>query len=193
MEPIVKATIQAAILSAISNTLAQLISCHRAGHGYTLDTNPLVTFVTFSLLSCPPNYLWQSWLESTFPGYTSPDDAAVEKKIDPAFAQPPASSRPKALSIKNTAIKFALDQTLGAAVNNALFIVGIAFLKGQSVETALSALQKDFFPLLFAGQKLWPLVSIISFTLVPLEHRTVFGGIIGVGWGVFLSLMANDK
>ncbi|KAG9647114.1 MFS general substrate transporter, partial [Aureobasidium melanogenum] len=291
MEPIVKATIQAAILSAISNTLAQLISCHRAGHGYTLDTGPLVTFVTFSLLSCPPNYLWQSWLESTFPGYTSPDDAgtvasiaqqpqvkaaldaaaptlqrieetaspvlqkasaattaladsdavknarrrasegvdtvkakakelearaginqspmakpptrsqtfsthdgqAVEKKIDTAFAQPSLSSSPKALSIKNTAIKFALDQTLGAAVNNALFIVGIAFLKGQSVETALSALQKDFFPLLFAGQKLWPLVSIISFTLVPLEHRTVFGGIIGVGWGVFLSLMANDK
>ncbi|KAH0353957.1 MFS general substrate transporter, partial [Aureobasidium melanogenum] len=291
MDPIVKATIQAAILSAISNTLAQLISCHRAGHGYSLDTGPLVTFVTFSLLSCPPNYLWQSWLESTFPGYTSLDDAgtvasiaqqpqvkaaldaaaptlqrieetaspvlhkasaattaladsdavkdarrrasegvdtvkakakelearvginqspmakpstrsqtfstpdgqAVEKKIDPAFAQPPPSSSPKALSIKNTAIKFALDQTLGAAVNNALFIVGIAFLKGQSIETALSALQKDFFPLLFAGQKLWPLVSIISFTLVPLEHRTVFGGIIGVGWGVFLSLMANDK
>lgn len=211
-------------------------------HGYSLDTGPLVTFVTFSLLSCPPNYLWQSWLESTFPGYTSPDDAgtvasiaqqpqvkaaldaaaptlqrieetaspvlqkasaattaladsdavknarrrasegvdtvkakakelearaginqspmakaptrsqtfstpdgqAVEKKIDATFAQPPPSSSPKALSIKNTAIKFALDQTLGAAVNNALFIVGIAFLKGQSVETALSALQKVF-------------------------------------------------
>jgi protein Mpv17 len=52
---------------------------------------------------------------------------------------------------------------------------------------------QDFFPLLFAGQKLWPLVSIISFTLVPFEHRTVFGGLIGVGWGVFLSLMANNK
>jgi hypothetical protein len=278
-------------------------------HGYSLDTGPLVTFVAFSLLSCPPNYLWQSWMESTFPSYTSPDDAgtvasiaqqpqvkaaldaaaptlqsiedtaapvlqkasaattaladsnavknarrrasegvdtvrakakelearaginqspmakpptrsqtfstpdgqAVEKKIDTTFAQPPASSNPKALSIKNTAIKFALDQTFGAVANNALFIVGIAFLKGQSVDTALSALQtvcvaasmahryipltpsQDFFPLLFAGQKLWPLVSIISFTLVPFEHRTVFGGVIGVGWGVFLSLMANNK
>jgi hypothetical protein len=207
-------------------------------HGYSIDTGPLVTFVAFSLISCPPNYLWQSWMESTFPGYTSPDDAgtveslaqqpqvkaaldaaaptlqrieetaapvmqkasaattalsdsdivknarrrasegvdavkakakelearaginqapmaetptrsqtfstsdgqAVEKKIDTTFAQPPASSKPKALSIKNTAIKFALDQTFGAAANNALFIVGIAFLKGQSVDTALSAL-----------------------------------------------------
>lgn len=76
--------------------------------------------------------------------FSTHDGQAVEKKIDPTFAQPPASSRPKALSIKNTAIKFALDQTLGAAVNNALFIVGIAFLKGQSVETALSALQKVY-------------------------------------------------
>jgi hypothetical protein len=207
-------------------------------HGYSLDTGPLVTFVAFSLISCPPNYLWQSWMESTFPGYTSPNDAGtvaslaqqpqvkaaldaaaptlqrieetaapvmqkasaattalsdsdvvrnarrrasegvdtakakakelearaginqapmakpptrsqtfstsdgqtVEKKIDTTFAQPHASSKPKALSIKNTAIKFALDQTFGAAFNNALFIVGIAFLKGQSVDTALSAL-----------------------------------------------------
>jgi hypothetical protein len=260
MEPIVKATIQAAVLSAISNILAQLISCYRAGvslqayiwlssllpdwtdveqHGYSLDTGPLVTFVAFSLLSCPPNYLWQSWMESTFPSYTSPNDSgtvasiaqqpqvkaaldaaaptlqsieetaapvlqkasaattaladsdaiknarrrasegvdtvrakakelearaginqspmaklptrsqtfstpdgqAVEKKIDTTFAQPTASSNPKALSIKNTAIKFALDQTFGAVANNALFIVGIAFLKGQSVDTALSALR----------------------------------------------------
>ena len=207
-------------------------------HGYSLDTGPLVTFVTFTLLSCPPNFLWQSWMESTFPSYTSPDDAgtvasiaqqpqvkaaldaaaptlqrieetaapvlekasaattaladsdavknarrrasegvdtvkakakelearaginqsplakpptraqtfsthdgqAVEKKIDTTFAQPPASSNSKALSIKNTAIKFALDQTFGAVVNNALFIVGIALLKGQSLDTALSAL-----------------------------------------------------
>ncbi|KEQ72879.1 hypothetical protein M436DRAFT_47606 [Aureobasidium namibiae CBS 147.97] len=291
MEPIVKATIQACVLSAISNILAQLISCYRRGHGYSLDTGPLVTFVAFTLLSCPPNFLWQSWMESTFPSYTSPDDAgtvasiaqqpqvkaaldaaaptlqrieetaapvlekasaattaladgdavknarrrasegvdtvkakakelearaginqsplakpptraqtfsthdgqAIEKKIDTTFAQPPASANPRALSIKNTAIKFALDQTFGAVVNNALFIVGIALLKGQSLDTALSALHTDLFPLLFAGQKLWPLVSIISFTLVPFEHRTVFGGVIGIGWGVFLSLMANDK
>lgn len=46
---------------------------------------------------------------------------------------------------------------------------------------------------MFAGQKLWPLVSIIGFTVVPFEHRTVFGGVIGIGWGVYLSLMANDK
>jgi hypothetical protein len=45
----------------------------------------------------------------------------------------------------------------------------------------------------FAGQKLWPLVSIISLTLVPVEKRMVFGSTVGVGWGIFLSLMAGGK
>jgi protein Mpv17 len=40
---------------------------------------------------------------------------------------------------------------------------------------------------------LWPLVSLISLTLVPVERRMVFGSIIGVGWGIFLSLMAGGK
>lgn len=256
MDPVVSATIQAAVLSAISNILAQLISCHREGvrlepitlvidanidlqHGYTIDTTPLVISVVYALLSCPPNYLWQSWMESKFPGYTSPDDAGtvasitqqpqvkaaldaagptlqrieetttpalqkasaattaladndtvksarrrasegvdtvraktqelearaginhspmaksparsqtfstsdgqtIEKKVDGAFAQPPPASAPKVLSVKNTAIKFALDQTFGAAINNALYILGIAFLQGQSADAAFSALR----------------------------------------------------
>jgi hypothetical protein len=213
-------------------------------HGYSLDTAPLANFVAFSLVSCPPNYLWQTYLEATFPGYTSPNEAgtvssiaqqpqvksaldaavptlqrieqtagpalrtleekasaattalvdseavkiarrrasegvdtvkaktkelearagfnqsplaksparvqtfsthdgqAIEKKVDDAFAQsPPTTSAPKKLNVKNTAIKFALDQTIGAVVNNVMFIVGIALLKGQTLDTAFSALQ----------------------------------------------------
>ena len=52
---------------------------------------------------------------------------------------------------------------------------------------------QDLLPILFAGQKLWPAVSIVSFTLVPLEYRTMFGGIVGIGWNVFLSLFVGAK
>jgi len=52
---------------------------------------------------------------------------------------------------------------------------------------------QDTLTLIFAGQKLWPAVSIISFTLVPLESRTVFGGVVGIFWGIFLSLFAGGK
>lgn len=50
--------------------------------------------------------------------------------------------------------------------------------------------QQDTLPLMAAGYKLWPLVSLLSFTIIPPKHRIVFGGIVGVGWGIFLSLFA---
>lgn len=45
-------------------------------------------------------------------------------------------------------------------------------------------------PIYWAGLKLWPAVSLISFTLIPVEKRVVFGSIVGVAWGIFLSLQA---
>ncbi|KAK4964339.1 hypothetical protein LTR66_012340 [Elasticomyces elasticus] len=99
----------------------------------------------------------------------------------------------KKLNVANTAVKFALDQTLGAAFNTVLFIAGIGALRGHSFDAVKGAVLKDFFPLIFAGQKLWPAVSLISFTLIPVESRTLFGSLVGVGWGIFLSLTAAKK
>lgn len=115
--------------------------------------------------------------------YTTPDGTLVDRLQEGGPAR-------KKLNLRNTAIKFALDQTLGAAVNTVLFVAGMALLKGEALETVVGNVREQFWPLLFAGQKLWPLVSIVSFTLVPVEKRTVFGGIVGVGWGIFLSLRA---
>ena len=106
---------------------------------------------------------------------------------------PGLSKAKKQLNIRNTATKFLLDQTVGAAVNTTMFIMGIAMLRGQSWQYGWEETKTGFWPLVFAGQKLWPLVSIISLTLVPVERRMVFGSIIGVGWGIFLSLMAGEK
>lgn len=41
-----------------------------------------------------------------------------------------------------------------------------------------------------AGYKLWPLVSLLNFTVVPVEQRTLVGSLVGLGWGVFLALRA---
>lgn len=43
---------------------------------------------------------------------------------------------------------------------------------------------------MIAGYKLWPLVSLLKFTFVPVEQRTVVGSLVGLGWGVFLALRA---
>lgn len=100
---------------------------------------------------------------------------------------------PRKLNIKNTAMKFALDQTVGATVNTVLFIAGIGLIRGQSLDLVLRDVQEQFWPMIFAGQKLWPLVSILCFTLVPLQYRMLVGNVAGVIWGVYLSLVVGQE
>jgi len=45
---------------------------------------------------------------------------------------------------------------------------------------------------MISGWKLWPLVSLLNFTLVPVEKRVLVGNIVGLLWGVYLSLFAAD-
>ena len=140
------------------------------------------------------------------------------------------------LDVKNTAIKFGLDQTLGAIFNNSAFLVAIRLMRGGPLESCITALREvrslvclvafgtivassmvqfplphcesrrkqsilarqsantlfdasqELLPILFAGYRLWPLVSILNFTVVPVERRVVVGSLVGLGWGVFLAL-----
>lgn len=111
--------------------------------------------MTYSVLSCPPNYIWQAFLEAQFPGRAkelSPTEKELivdevvtgtgtgaeindangdlskrhveektmaEKSEDATTTTGPLSEskKTKKLNLKNTAIKFSLDQTLGSAIN----------------------------------------------------------------------------
>lgn len=54
---------------------------------------------------------------------------------------------------------------MGAAVNSLLFIVIMGGLKGASTAEAIQLAKQDFWPLMLAGLKLWPFVSILQFTV----------------------------
>ncbi|KAH6854907.1 hypothetical protein B0I37DRAFT_422784 [Chaetomium sp. MPI-CAGE-AT-0009] len=121
--PIVTATIQGAVISAISNILAQAITAHQNNTPLIIDYIPVFQYTLFAILSTPPNFLWQDFLESTFPAY----DMAMAPTQEEAVA---ADAKPDAkrvriveprLNKRNTALKTLLDQTVGAAVNTALF------------------------------------------------------------------------
>ena len=144
---LVTATIQAAVLNATSNVLAQAISAYRKDvrsycHSSTLyhkaqaqtkctqaplslNLLPILHFVIFTLLNCPPNFLWQEYLEQRFPGNTA--STAISEKSQGAAVK-------KKLNVGNTVKKLILDQTVGAAVNTVLFTAVIGALKGLSGE-----------------------------------------------------------
>lgn len=138
---VVTATAQAVVIGAISNVLAQLLQAFNENVGYSdidyhrmmltpksqkpldFDVSTFTFFVIFSLISCPPNVLFQIQLEEAFPA----------DKID-------AQGR-KRLSKSNTAKKFLLDQTVSATFNTVAYIAAIAAFRGKDGGEILHQIQ----------------------------------------------------
>ena len=131
----------------------------------------LLQFVFFTFLTCPPNFLWQEYMEEKLPGYPLQVDGT------------------RSLNIANTARKFVLDQTLGAAINTAIFIAGFAAMKGKDTQAIQREVRRETFPLMKNGWKLWPAVSILNFTVVPVHRRILVGSAVGLFWGIYLSII----
>ncbi|KAL7898386.1 hypothetical protein HDV63DRAFT_349937 [Trichoderma sp. SZMC 28014] len=208
--PIVQATLQSSFLAAVSNILAQAITAYKNNATVTIDWVPVFQFVLFAVVSTPPNFLWQDFLESTFPAHPSPPPSKSSKEKN-------KDKSPPKLSLTNTIIKFTLDQTVGAALNTLLFSTFTRSLRHAMLHapriTNLPAAAKywsspnavdfrvvdfavvweeakaEFWSLMFAAAKLWPAVSLINFTLVKsVQGRNLVGALAGVVWGVYVSL-----
>ncbi|RCI08721.1 hypothetical protein L249_4764 [Ophiocordyceps polyrhachis-furcata BCC 54312] len=192
--PLVTATVQAALLGALSNVLAQLLTADESTE--SIDWIPVLQFLLFNIVSTPPNFLWQEFLESTYPRKNN-----------------------GSLSIYNTMVKFALDQTIGALVNTLLFSIFIHalqdamahaphmeslpaaaayFMKPGAVNLTrvdalaiLDAAKRDFWPVVVTGLKFWPAVSLINFSFVKtVATRNLVGASAGVVWGIYMSTVA---
>lgn len=176
-------------------------------------------FIVLTLLTAPPNYKWQQLLEQSFPAYAPSTDPALplshreaeKRRNEDASLQ--GTSRSK-LNIKNTLTKWFIDcMTAGALMNTVVFIVLMGLMKGQpvgqiyqNVRTVsgssgssssdcedvgeITNLLQQTVPIIFAGYKVWPIVSIVCFSFVPVEKRIVFFSAVGLLWGIYMSLVA---
>ena len=149
----------------------------------------------------------QEFLESSFPAYP------VQRR------KPGAKVPPPRLSVRNTLIKFALDQTVGATFNTLLFSTFMRSLRAATAHapritsfnkaadfwttsggvdftrvdfaSVWDAALEEFWGIVVAGWKLWPAVSLINYTLVKtVEGRNLVGSIAGVIWGIYMSFVA---
>ncbi|WYZ39127.1 hypothetical protein EsH8_III_001041 [Colletotrichum jinshuiense] len=225
LPPIVSATLQSAALSGTSNLLAQALTAYQTDKQLVIDWVPVFQFIIYTLVSTPPNFMWQGFLEESFPAYqVSPTEDAVasaaandEKELD-REARENKLVEPK-LNIRNTLIKLVLDQTVGAALNTLAFSmfmhsIQIAMTRPEHLSSAqhsgsflfsrgaidyskvdwrsvVNRSQLEFVPIFIAGLKLWPLVSLINFAFIKsIEGRNLVGGLAGVIWGIYMSLVA---
>ncbi|CUS13804.1 unnamed protein product [Tuber aestivum] len=197
MSAIINASIQAALLSAFSTLLAQSLQAYKLNTTLSFDFKPAYQFALYALLSTPPNFIWQEWLETAFPGNVPLpiNGKATERRSGSAMLQ-------TRISKSNTLRKFLLDQFLGGPVNNALFLAAMAGFRGLPLEGAVQYVKAvslpsdsftkgkmEFLPLSLASYKLWPFASIIAFVFIPVERRLLFGGFVALGWNIYLSLL----
>lgn len=155
-------------------------------------------------------------MEETFPSShpepTNDAIAAAATDDDKALDAAPALVEPK-LNVRNTVIKTLLDQTVGAAVNTALFsmfmhplkaamahhVPGHEFLTGSGGRIvdygavdwrhAVALSRAEFWPLVKASWAFWPFVSVLNFAVIKdVARRSLVGNLAGVAWGVYMSL-----
>lgn len=182
------ATVQATVLNALSGVFAQGILAYRKGAVDEIDFSSILRFIVYTVLTTPPNYRWQEFLEQTFPTTTElkEDVQSLKDKPSPSPSQDAVAGGK--LNVANTAAKFFLDQGLGAPVNTLLFICLMGQMNLQGYDSILSSVVSDFWPMLFAGYRVWPIVCLLNLVVVPFDYRQLVGSIAGLGWGVFLSL-----
>ncbi|KAL5093889.1 hypothetical protein Trisim1_009365 [Trichoderma cf. simile WF8] len=205
--PILTATLQAAALSTASNLCAQFIETYwNKQTALHLDHIQLFRFIVLSLITAPPNYLWQQFLEKSFPAYPSTqkardvgkdielkamEEAAAGASIGEGSQSQSESSTQPRFSIRNTLTKWFIDCiTAGAIMNTVAFLVIMGVLKGQPMVQISSNIKAETIPIIIAGYKIWPIASIVSFSFVPVHRRIVFLSFIGLLWGIYLSLVA---
>jgi hypothetical protein len=172
-------------------------------------------FFVLHLITAPPNYRWQEFLERSFPPREHADnssalplhDADRKRESSDNQSQTPANERllsrwiPRRnsgrrnqsgkLNLKNTIIKWFIDCiTLGALMNTTAFLVIMGVLKGQSRDHIFQNLQTQTLRIIFAGYRIWPLASLVSFSFVPVRRRILFFGAVGLCWNVYMTMIA---
>jgi len=91
-------------------------------------------FMLFTCITAAPNVLFQTAMEKAFPTKTIP--RSERQKIDGKdhSSDDMLLQKHGHLNIRNTVIKFFLDQSLSASVNTMLFICVLGCIKGRSLE-----------------------------------------------------------
>ncbi|KAI0971402.1 hypothetical protein F4678DRAFT_432769 [Xylaria arbuscula] len=92
----------------------------------------------------------------------------------------------KVLSI---GIKVAVNQLMFTPLFNVYFFGAQALLSGDTLAEAWRRVYNTV-PVSFVNScKLWPAVTAFNFAFVPIEYRSIFGGVIAVGWQTYLSFL----
>jgi protein Mpv17 len=82
-----------------------------------------------------------------------------------------------------------INQAFFTPLFNSYFFGMQSLLSGATLPEILERIKNTVPTSWYNSCKLWPAVTAFSFTYIPIEYRSIFGGVIAIGWQTYLSLL----
>ncbi|TEA17361.1 Protein SYM1 [Colletotrichum sidae] len=139
---------------------ADLSAQNMSGNEYNPERT--VRSLIIGAISSIPSYKWFIFLSQNF-NYTS-----------------------RLLSL---ATKVVVNQMCFTPIFNSYFFGMQAFLAGDNFDQIIERIRRTVPVSIVNSCKLWPAVTAFSFSFIPMEYRSVFSGVIAVGWQTYLSFL----
>jgi len=92
----------------------------------------------------------------------------------------------KANSLTTVLGKVFVDQTTFGPLFNLLYFYEIGLLEGRSLSYINEKVGKEYSSVMMANYKIWPLLNIINFKLVPPNMRVLFGNVASILWTAYV-------
>ncbi|KAK8205819.1 Mpv17/PMP22 family protein [Phyllosticta capitalensis] len=158
--PLVVQLISSICIWFLGDLSAQTISSTEENDSY--DPVRAIRAVVIGGIFSIPSYKWFMWLGRSF-NFSS--------------------------QILSLATKTVFNQLTFAPFFNTYFFTMQSLLSGATVEETIERVKRTV-PILWVNScKLWPAVTAFSFAFVPAQFRSIFVGVIAIGWQTWLSLL----
>lgn len=82
-----------------------------------------------------------------------------------------------------------VNQALFTPIFNSYFFGMQCLLSGATFPEIIERIKNTVPTSWINSCKLWPIVTAFSFTYIPIQYRSIFGGVIAIGWQTYLSLL----
>lgn len=83
--------------------------------------------------------------------------------------------------------KIVINQTIYTPFYNTYFFSMQSFLAGDNWVEIWDRVRRTVPVSMMNSLKLWPAVTAINFAFIPIEYRSIFSGIVAVGWQTYLT------
>lgn len=138
------------------------ISAQTMGGDDDLDPSRTARSLVIGGVAAIPSYLWFMFLSHHF-NYAS-----------------------RALSLLT---KIVVNQVVFTPTFNTYFFGSQALLSGCDFQGVVDRVCNTVPTSIVNSCQFWPIVTAFSFTFVPIEYRSVFSGVIAIGWQTYLALL----